>query len=84
MINRDRRNPEKVFLKVRADHLPDGRIVPLKFKSENGETILIDRIEDVREAPALKKGGQGTRYTCRAGNHELYLFHDRDKWFVEE
>ena len=33
MISRDRRNPEKVFLKVRADHLPDGRIVPLKFKS---------------------------------------------------
>lgn len=84
MINRDRRNPEKVFLKVRADHLPDGRIVPLKFKSENGDTVLIDRIEDVREAPALKKGGQGTRYTCRTGNHELYLFHDRDKWFVEE
>lgn len=84
MINQDRRNPEKVFLKVRADHLPDGRIVPLKFKNEEGETVQIDRIVDVREAPALKKGGQGTRYTCRIGNHELYLFHDRDKWFVEE
>lgn len=55
MINQDRRNPEKVFLKVRADHLPDGRIVPLKFKNEEGETVQIDRIVDVREAPALKK-----------------------------
>lgn len=84
MTNRDRRNPDKVFIKVRADHLPDGRIVPLMFKDEKGEIVRIDRILDVCEAPALKKGGQGTRYTCRIGAHELNLFHDRDKWFVEE
>ena len=54
------------------------------FKDEKGEIVRIDRILDVCEAPALKKGGQGTRYTCRIGDHELYLFHDRDKWFVEE
>ena len=54
------------------------------FKDEKGEIVRIDRILDVCEAPALKKGGQGTRYTCRIGAHELNLFHDRDKWFVEE
>ena len=84
MTNRDRRNPDKVFIKVRADHLPDGRIVPLMFKDEKGEIVRIDRIMVVCEAPALKKGVQGTRYTCRIGDHELYLFHVRDKWFVEE
>ena len=34
--------------------------------------------------PALKAGGQGVRYTCRIGGREIYLFHDRDHWFVEE
>lgn len=80
----DRRNPEKVYVKVRADHLPDGRVMPLMFRSDDGDAVRIDRILDVREAPSLKMGGQGTRYTCRVGEHEIYLFHDRDRWFVEE
>lgn len=80
----DRRNPEKVYLKVRADHLPDGRLVPLLFRDEDGggETVRIDKVLDVRQAPSLKMGGQGTRYTCRVGEKEIYLFHDRDKWFL--
>lgn len=96
MTVRDRRNPEKVYIKVRADHLPDGRIVPLMFRAEDGEAVRIDRITDVREAPALKLGGQGTRYTClipangQGGGdsplvqREIFLFHDRDRWFVEK
>ena len=80
----DRRNPEKVYVKVRADHLPDGRVLPLMFRGKDGDAVRIDRILDVREAPSLKKGGQGMRYTCRVGEHEIYLFHDRDRWFVEE
>jgi len=84
MINRDRRNPEKVYLKVRADFYPDGRVMPLVFKDEEEANVRIDRVMAVCEAPALKKGGQGTRYTCRIGNSEVYLFRDRDKWFMEE
>lgn len=84
MTDRDRRNPQKIYLKVRADHLPDGRVIPLMFRSEDGDAVLIDRILDVREAPSLKMGGQGTRYTCRVGEREIYLFHDRDRWFMEE
>ena len=45
MTNRDRRNPQKIYLKVRADHLPDGRIVPLMFRAGEDETVRIDRIE---------------------------------------
>ena len=84
MTNRDRRNPEKVYLKVRVDFYPDGRVMPIIFKDEEDASIRIDRVVDVCEAPALKKGGQGTRYTCRIGNSEVYLFRDRDKWFMEE
>ena len=84
MTDRDRRNPRKVYLKVRADHLPDGRVLPLMFRAEDGDVVRIDRILDVREAPSIKMGGQGTRYTCRVGDKEIYLFNDRDRWFMEE
>ncbi len=78
-----RRNPHKAFVKVRADHEIGGRITPLKFREANGEPVIIDRILDVRPAPSLKAGGQGIRYTCRVRDKEIYLFHDRDLWFIE-
>ena len=74
----------KEYVKVRADFLPDGRIIPLMFKTEDGQKTLIDRVLEVRPAPALKAGGQGIRYTCRIGSGVIFLFRDRDHWFVEE
>ena len=76
-------NQYKRFVKVRADHNLDGKILPLKFRTEDGPEIKIDRITDVRRAAATKAGGQGIRYTCIVCGHEVYLFHDRDMWFVE-
>lgn len=76
-------NPHKIYVKVRADFQLDGRIIPLKFRPEDGETVVIDQILDVRQAATLKAGGQGMRYTCRVGERLLYLFHEREKWFVE-
>lgn len=75
---------QKAYVKVRADFMPDGRILPLMFKTEDGRKTVIDRILDVRMAPALKVGGQGMRYTCRVGDSVIYLFHDREYWFIEE
>lgn len=83
-MNRERdTSPCKQYVKVRADHYCDGRIIPLKFRAEDGDAVLIDRILDVRRAPSLKAGGQGIRYTCRCGERVVYLFHDREVWFVE-
>lgn len=56
-----RESPHKVYVKVRADHMLTGEIKPLLFKEADGRTVRIDRIVDVREAPALKAGGQGIR-----------------------
>ena len=78
-----RENPAKIYVSVRADHLPSGRIRPLMFRAEDGPVIRIDRILDEREAPSLKAGGQGMRYTCRVGEKQLYLFHDDVYWFIE-
>lgn len=78
-----RRNALKVYVKVRADHLIDGRVRPLMFRTEDGPAVRIDRVTDVRQAPALKAGGQGIRYTCMAGGQEVRLFYDEPYWFTE-
>ena len=48
--------------------------------------------EDVRQAAAMKAGGQGDRYTVRIGGQQSYLFFERStnlaganigRWFVE-
>ncbi len=78
-----RENPAKIYVSVRADHLLNGRIRPLMFRAKDGPVVRIDRILDEREAPSLKAGGQGMRYTCRIGEKQLYLFHDDVYWFIE-
>ena len=78
-----RENPAKISVSVRADHLLNGRIRPLMFRAKDGPVVRIDRILDEREAPSLKAGGQGMRYTCRVGEKQLYLFHDDVYWFIE-
>ena len=73
----------KWYVKVRADFCLDGRIVPLKFRTEEGQPVIIDKILDVRPAASLKAGGRGMRYTCRVGDRQVYLFHDHEHWFLE-
>ncbi len=76
-------NKHKQYVKVRADHEIGGRVAPLMFRAEDGDAVRIDHILDVREAPSLKAGGQGIRYTCRCQDRIILLFHDRDDWFIE-
>jgi len=79
-----RANAHKIPVAVRADHLHDGRIVPRLYRAEHDpEAIQIDRVLDVCEAAAMKAGGQGTRYTCRVQDKQIYLFCDRGLWFIE-
>ncbi len=78
-----RQTAYKRIVKVRADHLFDGRVRPLMFREEDGPAVVFDRVEDVREAAALKAGGQGTRYLCRVGEQRIALFDDNGCWFIE-
>ncbi|NLV59869.1 MAG: hypothetical protein GXY67_14065 [Clostridiales bacterium] len=75
-------NPNKIPVIVRADFLLDGRIRPLLLRTASGPAIKV-KVKGCCEAPALKAGGQGTRYTCDFGGKELYLFHDDTQWFLE-
>ncbi len=73
----------KTFVKVTAEHDESGRVRPLVLTWTDGRRYTIDRVTDVRQAPSLKGGGLGIRYTCRVGGREVYLFCDEGKWFVE-
>jgi hypothetical protein len=73
----------KVFVEVTVRHDIYGNVRPLTIKWEDGRVFEVDRLLDVRQAPALKAGGVGIRYTCHIRNRQVYLFDDEGKWFVE-
>jgi hypothetical protein len=82
----------KVYVGVVASFNADGRLLPLQLTWEDGKKYKIDRVLDIRPAPALKAGGQGDRYTVSIGGKQSFLFFERStslsgnnlgRWFVE-
>ena len=85
-------NNIKVYVAVKADFREDGIMLPRVITWENGDECEIDRILDIRQAAAMKAGGQGDRYTVRIKGQQSYLFFERSpnqtgnnigRWFVE-
>ncbi len=83
---------EKVYVAVRADFRDDGVMLPREITWEDGRRYEIDRVTDIRQAPSLKAGGQGERYTVMIKGHQSYLFFERSaditgnnigRWYVE-
>ena len=84
-------NP-KVYVAVKADFNEDGVMLPRELTWEDGTRYEIDRVLDIRQAAAMKAGGQGDRYTVRIKGKQSYLFFERStnqtgnqlgRWFVE-
>ncbi len=82
----------KVYVLVSAVFDADGTLIPISLTWEDGTVYAIDRVLDIRQAPALKAGGQGDRYTVIINGHQSYLFFERNalmtgnnlgRWFVE-
>lgn len=82
----------KVYVPVSAVFDADGTLIPISLTWEDGTVYAIDRVLDIRQAPALKAGGQGDRYTVIINGHQSYLFFERNalmtgnnlgRWFVE-
>lgn len=82
----------KVYVKVTVDFSEEGVMLPRELVWEDGERYTIDRIVDIRQAAALKSGGQGDRYTIMIRGQRSYLFFERSadligtalgRWFVE-
>jgi len=84
--------PIKVYVGVEADFGSDGVMLPRAIIWEDGTRFEVDRVLDIRSAPALKAGGQGDRYSVRINNQPTYIFFERStnltgnvigRWFVE-
>ena len=84
--------PIKVYVAVKTDFTEEGTMIPRQITWEDGERFEIDRVTDIRQAAAMKAGGQGDRYTVRIRGKQSYLFFERStnqtgnnigRWFVE-
>ena len=82
----------KVYVDVTARFNSEGVLIPLSLTWEDGEEFEIDRVTDIRQAAAMKAGGQGDRYTIWVRGKQSYLFCERNhsltgnnlgRWFVE-
>ena len=64
----------KVYVDVTARFNCEGVLIPLSLTWEDGEEFEIDRVTDIRQAAAMKAGGQGDRYTIWVRGKQSYLF----------
>ena len=67
-------------------------MMPRAIIWKDGTRYEVDRVLDIRPAPALKAGGQGDRYTLRINGKTTYVFFERStnltgnvigRWFAE-
>lgn len=73
----------KQYIEVLAQHNPDGTAKPISIKWIDGRVFSVDRVLDAKNAPALRSGGLGMRYTVRIHGKEVYLFDEDGKWFID-
>ena len=83
---------ERVYVDVNARFNAAGSLIPIDLKWVDGTVFEIDKVTDVRQAAAMKAGGQGDRYTVWIRGKQSYLFFERSgalsgnvlgRWFVE-
>lgn len=82
----------KVYVDVDVSMRQDGYMTPKSLVWEDGTRYFIDKVTDIRQAAAMKAGGQGDRYTIIINGRQSYLFFERStnqsgnvigRWFVE-
>ena len=85
-------NNAKVYVEVISVTKPDGLMLPRALVWEDGQKYKIDRVSQIKQAAAMKAGGQGDRYTIWVNGQQSYLFFERNgsiagnnigRWFVE-
>lgn len=85
-------NRLKVYVPVEVQFRSDGVMLPRMITWEDGTNYEIDRVTDIRQAAAMRAGGQGDRYTVLINGKQSFLFFERSpnqtgnnigRWFVE-
>ena len=88
----EKEKPVKVYVPVDVRFDESGRMLPHVITWEDGQKFEIDRVSEIRSAPAQKAGGVGDRYTVWVNGQQSYLFFERyatvtgcklGRWFVE-
>ena len=67
----------KVYVPVTVKFREDGMMLPREITWEDGTSYLIDRVTDIRQAAAMRSGGQGDRYTVHINGRKSYLYFER-------
>lgn len=82
----------KTYVSVSVVFSKEGIMLPREIIWTDGRKYEIDRVKDIKQAAAMRCGGQGDRYTIFVGGQERYLYFERNcsltgnnigKWFVE-
>ena len=73
----------RAYVRVLLEVDEGGGAKPMRIYWADGRYFDVDRLVDVRRAPAALTGGQGVRYTCQVHGRRVYLFEDEGRWFVE-
>lgn len=85
-------NNAKVYVQVMVAFTEDGQMRPRMLVWEDGHKYRIDRVVDVKQAAAMRCGGQGDRYTVVIDGKQTYIYFERSadltgdhlgRWFVE-
>lgn len=83
----------KVYVEVTSVTSVEGIMLPRSLLWEDGRTYKIDRVSEIKQAAAMKCGGQGDRYTIWIDGKMSYLYFERSaavtgniigRWFVEK
>lgn len=64
---------------VRADHYPDGCIIPLGVTDSSGKTMYIDRVIDINTDNSKR-----IKYLCKTKEKMFVLTYVNSKWAIEE
>ena len=73
----------KMLVDMYAQHRHDGKVIPIKFRLEDGTIVKIDRFLHAERAASLKVGGCGIRYTVMIEGIERHIYEDDGVWYVE-
>ena len=73
----------RINLDVLVENKANGKVMTRTILWPDGRRIEFDIILDIRQAPALKTGGFGTRYLCTICGMQRAIFEVKGLWFVE-
>ncbi len=74
-------NLGRLRVKVRADHLENGDIIPLGYIDQHGKTIRVDRVLLSRNGESIDNN-ISTSFFCRTGKTIVFLTYTNSGWFL--